>query len=136
MGDKDLRSQYDSARKASKVEVEVIIISDDDEKQPSGPKKKRRKKPSYFSKFTTFEQAKRFYEEFMEHEDEWDTEPEQPFHAAPQDLELSPPVFARSDDEAQGSDEDSDGPRAPRRPRLNPAFKARIDAQLAASAKK
>lgn len=61
-----VRSQYDSARKASKVEVEVIIISDDDEKQPAGPKKKRRKKPSYFNKFTTFEQAKRFFEEFME----------------------------------------------------------------------
>jgi hypothetical protein len=111
------------------VEVEVVIISDDDEKQPAGKtrKKRRKKKPSYFSPSFTFEQAKRFYDEFLE-QDSWDPQPEEPFHNNPDDAELSPPVFAHSSDDESNSNDSDTG--QPKRARLNPIFKAKMDANL------
>jgi len=111
--------------------VEVVIISDDEDKQPPAGKgkTKRRKKTSYFSPSFTFEQAKRFYDDFLEQEDSWDPQPEEPFHGNPQHAELSPPVFAHSSDDGKSDDSDTQ----PKRARLNPIFKARIDATLGAS---
>jgi len=133
LGDKDQRSRYDSTRKAHKVEVEVVIISDDEDKQPApaGKPQKKRRKPSYFSPSFTFEQAKRFFDDFLEQEDSWDPQPEEPFHGNPQEAELSPPVFAHSSDDNSDADDSDSG--QPKRARLNPIFKARMNATLGVS---
>lgn len=131
LGDKDQRARYDSTRAARTVEVEVVIISDDDEKPgPAGGKRrKKRRKPSYFSPSFTFEQAKRFFDDFLEQEDVWDPQPEEPFLCNPLDAELSPPVFAHSSDDQSA---DSDCGR-PKRARLNPIFRSRMNANLSAA---